>query len=260
MSECVYRLVDSHVHLDEIDNVEVGVQEAKQAGIVALIAVGQDYESNLKVLELSEKHNSFVYPALGLHPWNLGGIGTAGIDRILQLVEDNVERIVAIGEVGLDYEKRVRARADKDRQKGAFRDMLDLARRHKKPVSVHSRYSWKDSFDLVKGSIVEKAVFHWYTGFSSVLREIVAAGYFISATPAAEYHDEHRKAIKEAPLENLLLETDAPVRYGRETKYQSCPVDILRSLKAVAQVKGQEEAVVAEQTTVNAVNMFGLTI
>jgi TatD DNase family protein len=167
--------------------------------------------------------------------------------------------VVAIGEVGLDYHKRVRAVADKERQREAFKAMLDLARRYDKPVSVHSRYSWKDSFDLVKESAVEKAVFHWYTGFSNVLREIIAEGYFISATPAGEYHDEHRRAIKETPLESLLLETDSPVSYGRETRYESRPSDIIRSLKAVAQIKGLEESIVAQRTTSNAIRLFGLT-
>lgn len=259
MNTEVYRLVDSHAHLDEIEDIERAILDAKQVGVVALIAVGQDYESNLKVLELSEKYESFVYPALGLHPWSLGNMDAAQIALNLRLVEDNIERVVAIGEVGLDYHKRVRAVADKERQREAFKAMLDLARRYDKPVSVHSRYSWKDSFDLVKESAVEKAVFHWYTGFSNVLREIIAGGYFISATPAGEYHDEHRRAIKETPLESLLLETDSPVSYGRETRYESRPSDIIRSLKAVAQIKGLEESIVAQRTTSNAIRLFGLT-
>ncbi|MFC1848460.1 TatD family hydrolase [Chloroflexota bacterium] len=260
MSDEIYRLVDSHVHLDEIDDVDRAVKEAKDVGVMALVAVGQDYESNLKVIDLSEKYKSFVYPALGLHPWNLGDMTAAQIDRILRLVEDNIEGIVAIGEIGLDYHKRVKARADKDRQQEVFKEMLALARRYEKPVSVHSRYSWKDSFDLVKESGVAKAVFHWYTGFSSVLREIITEGYFISATPAAEYHDEHRRAIKETPLESLLLETDAPVHYGRETRYESRPADILRSLAAVAQLKGLEKGLVAGQATANTINVFGIPL
>lgn len=258
MSTEVYRLVDSHVHLDEVEDVERAIHEAKQVGVVALVAVGQDYESNLKVLELSGKHRAFVYPALGLHPWSLGEMGSAQIALNLRLVEENVERAAAIGEIGLDYHKEVKAMAGKERQKEAFKTMLDLARREDKPVSVHSRYAWKDCFDLVKESKVGKAVFHWYTGFSGVLREIIAEGYFISATPAGEYHDEHRRAIKEAPLENLLLETDSPVTYGRESKYESRPSDVIRALGAVAQLKGLEKEIVAEQTTVNAVRLFGL--
>ena len=258
MSREIYRIVDSHAHLDEIGDIERAIQEAKQVGVIALVAVGQHYESNLKVLELAEKHKAFVYAALGLHPYNLSNMGNAQIDLNLRLVEENIKKAVGIGEIGLDYDKRVTRAADKERQKEAFKAMLELARRYGKPVSVHSRYSWRDSFELVKEFGVKKAVFHWYTGFSSVLREIIAEGYFISATPAVEYHDEHRRAIKETPLENLLLETDSPVRYGREIKYESRPADIIRTLVAVARIKGVGENIVADVTTGNAVSLFGL--
>jgi TatD DNase family protein len=114
--------------------------------------------------------------------------------------------------------------------------------------------------NLVQDAGVEKAVFHWFTGFSSVLKEIVGGGYSISATPAAEYHEEHRRAIKEVPLPGLLLETDCPVTYGRATRYESQPADVLRSLQAVSQLKGISEITIAEQTTKNAIGFFSLDI
>ncbi len=258
-SDGSHRLVDSHAHLDEVEDVETAIREAQQAGVVAMVAVGQAHESNLKVLELAERHRGLVYPALGLHPCNLGSMSAREVDAVLRQVEESMGSLVAVGEIGLDYHKKVRAAADKERQQAAFRDVLGLARQHGKPVSVHSRYSWKDSFDLVKESGVTGAVFHWYTGSSSVLREIIAAGYFISATPASEYHDEHRQAIREIPLENLLLETDCPVWYGREAKYQSRPADIARSLRAVAEIKARDVATVADRTTRNAIELFGLS-
>jgi len=103
-------------------------------------------------------------------------------------------------------------------------------------------------------------VFHWYTGTSSVLRDIVSQGYFISATPAVEYHEEHRRAVKEIPLERMLLETDAPVVYGRgrEFEYESRPADVVRSLRGAAGLKGMSEAQLAEVTTENAMRFFGL--
>ena len=259
MGTKIFKLIDTHAHLDEVENLDKAVEEGRRAGLVAVIAVGQDYESNLKILDISEKHKHFVYPALGLHPWNLGKMDASKVDLTLHLIEDNIEKVVGIGEIGLDYDKRVIAAADKERQKEAFKTVLELARKYNKPVSVHARYSWKDSFDLVKESGVKRAVFHWYTGFSSVLREIIAEGYFISATPATEYHDEHRRAVRETPLENLLLETDCPVTYGRETKYQSRPADIVRSLRAVAQLKGMSEQTIADQTTQNALRFFGFS-
>jgi len=253
-----FKLIDTHAHLDEVEDLDKAIEEGKQAGLVAIIAVGQDYESNLKILNIAEKHKRFVFPALGLHPWSLGKMDASKVDLTLRQIEDNIKKTVGIGEIGLDYDKRVLASADKERQKEAFKSVLELAGRYDKPVSVHARYSWKDSFDLVKASGVKRAVFHWYTGFSSVLREIIAEGYFISATPAGEYHDEHRRAIRETPLQNLLLETDCPVTYGRETKYQARPSDVIRSLKAVAQIKGVSENVVADKTTENALRFFDL--
>ena len=195
---------------------------------------------------------------MGIHPWELGNLDNIQINETLKFIEDNTSQIVAIGEIGLDYDKRVIKKSTKELQKEIFRNLLDIAQRYKKPVSIHSRYSWKDCLDLAKSASIEKAVFHWFTGFSSVLREIIDAGYFISCTPAAEYHEEHRRAIKETPLDRLLLETDCPVVYGRETKYRSSPVDIIRSLKAAAALKGIGEDKLAEQTTSNAKGFFNI--
>ena len=107
---------------------------------------------------------------------------------------------------------------------------------------------------------VEKAVFHWYTGTSSVLRDIIAGGYYISVTPAVSYHEEHRRAVKETPLQQLLLETDSPVTYarGREGEFKATPADALRSLKGAAELKGLSETELAETTTRNAKRLFGI--
>jgi len=105
---------------------------------------------------------------------------------------------------------------------------------------------------------IKNVVFHWYTGLSSTLSQLLEAGYFISATPAAEYHDEHQRAIREAPTSQLMLETDCPVYYGRENRYRSLPSDVLRSLKAAATLKSIDEERLAEITTANARLYFGI--
>ena len=252
------KVIDTHAHLDEMENLEPALNKAKESGVVAAIAVGSNHRSNQKVMEICQKHPSFIYPALGLHPWELGNLEPPQIDHILKFIEQRVPDIIAIGEIGLDYDKRVTKVAPKELQKEVLKRILALAKEHEMPVSIHSRYAWKDCVELVKGAGIKKAVFHWFTGFSSVLRDILDAGHFISATPAAEYHTEHKRAIKETPLEKLLLETDCPVVYGRESKYRSEPTDILRSLRAVAALKGVDEVTIAEQTTRNATQLFGL--
>ena len=252
------KLIDTHAHLDELENLESALRKAEDANIEAIIAVGSNPKSNLKVLEICQRYPKLVYPALGLHPWELGDLDSAQIDSALKFIEERVAYIVAIGEIGLDYDKRVIKRVAKDRQKEVLKLLLNLAKRHNKPVTIHSRYAWKDCFDLVNDTGIKRAIFHWFTGFSSVLRDILDAGYFISCTPAAEYHEEHRRAIKETPIGQLLLETDCPVVYGRENRYRSQPSDIMRSLKAIASIKGASEAAIAQQTTHNARQIFNI--
>ena len=251
----MHRLIDTHAHLDEIENLEETLSQAKEAGLVAIIAVGSDLASNQKTLEIAGRYKGFVYPALGWHPWY---IKESEIKASLEFIREHIDKAVGIGEVGLDYHKKVRAIADKDLQKRMLRELLQIAKDHDKPALVHSRYAWRDVYDIVKEAGLEKAVFHWYTGTTRVLRDIVESGYYISITPAVEYHEEHRRAVKETPLEQLLLETDCPVVYarGRENEFKSSPADAVRSLKGAAALKGLSEAELAEVTAENAIRLF----
>jgi TatD DNase family protein len=252
----VHGLIDTHAHLDEIEQIDPVLETARKSGLAAILAVGQDLNSNLKTMELASLYPGFVYPAVGLHPWSIGNMDPYVLAENISYIRQNLPSAQALGEVGLDYDKRVLKTADKDLQKDVLRQLLEISVEFDKPVSFHSRYAWKDSLSLIKEVGVRRLVFHWYTGFSSTLAELVDAGYYISATPAAEYHDEHRRAVREAPLDRLMLETDCPVYYGRENRYQSQPSDVLRSLKAAAEIKGLNEQELAEQTTQNAQRLF----
>jgi TatD DNase family protein len=252
----MYQLVDTHAHLDEITDIENIIDTAKKAGLVTIVAVGSGLASNQKILQIAHLYEGFVQAALGWHPWY---IKESDIDANLEFIKANLTKAAAIGEVGLDYHKRVRTVADKDLQQKVLREILEIAREADKPALIHSRYAWRDALDLVIESGLEKAVFHWFTGPSSVLRDIITHGYYISATPAVEYHEEHKRAIKEVPLEQLLLETDSPVVYarGREGEFTSSPADVIRSLKGAAALKGVSEAEIAAVTTENARRVFG---
>jgi len=254
----VYRIIDTHAHLDELDDVDLMLDEARESGVAAVIAVGSDYGSNVKVMEISQRRPGLVYPALGLHPCELGNLLPVQVERNLRFIDEHLSVAVAVGEVGLDYDKRVLRLASRELQREVFGHLLRLAKKHGRPVSIHSRYAWKDALQMVRDAGVDKAVFHWFTGFSSVLKAIVEEGYCVSATPAAEYHEEHRRAVREVPLNRLLLETDCPVTYGREIRYMSRPADLRRSLRAAAELRQVDEALIAEQTTRNAIDVFSL--
>ena len=254
------QVFDTHAHLDQIEDVDVVLQRAQEAGLVGVVAVGIDTRSNEATLQLAERWPGLVHPALGLHPSELGGLDEAAIERELAFIDANMCKAVAVGEVGLDYHKRIRAESSKELQREVFQQVLSIARRHDVPALVHSRYAWTDALQDVETAGLRTAVFHWFTGFAGVLKGIMDAGFHISATPAAEYHEEHRRAVRAVSIERLLLETDAPVWYGREIRYQSSPLDILRSLDAVAEVRDEDVAEVARTTTQAALQLFRIGI
>lgn len=243
------RLIDSHAHLEGVPNLDIELDRARSNGLVAVIAVGSDEKSNKDMLRISRRYAKFVLPALGLHPSNL----REDFEGVAKFIEANIEECVAVGEVGLDFKYRT----PKELQIKAFDRVLDLAVRYDKPVIIHSRWAWEEAFEMTRDAGAKRAVFHWYGGPIRTLREILELGCYVSAAPSAEYNEPHRLALKEVPLDRLLLETDSPVKYRG---IASTPSDVLRSLRAVAQLKEADEREVAEVTTKNAIELFRLEL
>ena len=239
--------MDCHAHLEEIADLDEALNRAQRVGVAVVIAVGSDLESNRVVLEIGEKWRGFVYPALGLHPWDLDRDYVAA----LGFIKSNLDRGIALGEVGLDYRIDVSVKL----QREAFRAILSIASMSDKPVIVHARGAWKDAYSLVRRFRIERAVFHWYSGSLDLLRQILDDGYYVSATPAAAYSPRHGEAISATPLERILLETDSPVVYRG---IPAEPAHLVKALKAVARLKGVSPKEVAIQTTKNASQLFRL--
>jgi TatD DNase family protein len=244
------KLIDTHAHLDEIKDIKGALARAKEAGIRAVVGVGADLAGNEKILELAGQYPNFVFPALGLHPWRLN---KDNLQANFSLIERELPRCVALGEVGLDFA----IEAPQEQQEEVLQKLLAIASREKKPVLLHARRAWVRALDLLQSFQVERAVFHWYSGPAGVLKEIFELGFYISATPAAAYSERHRRAIKGAPLGRLLLETDAPEDYQGNP---SEPKDLFIALKAVSELKGQEPSAIADQTFSNAQDFFKLSL
>ena len=108
---------------------------------------------------------------------------------------------------------------------------------------------------MVKDSGVEKAVFHWYSGPLEILEKIIVDGYYVSATPALAYSPPHQAAMRAAPVERILVETDSPVEYqGRISE----PADLVTTLEELSRLKGMDVEEVRRITTSNAKRLFGI--
>jgi TatD DNase family protein len=248
-------LIDTHAHLESLKDLEGSLNRAKKAGLTTIIAMGVDYDSDLWVLNESVKYQNKplnIYQAIGIHPHNLN---TSKVESTLKLVEENIDKIIAIGEIGLDYwYKEVRKNPyKKNEQQEIFKVFLKLAKKNEKPVSIHSRGAWSDCVKLTIEAGIKKAVFHWFTGNLEILDNILNQGYYVSATPAINYSKQLREVVKYTPLENLLLETDSPVIFQGQT---SEPAHVAKVLSPIAQLKGIREEKVAIQTEKNAKALF----
>jgi len=249
-------VVDAHAHLDQVEELEESLERAGKLGVRIVLAVSANLESCKKTLGISEDHqdNPKVLPALGIHPWDLQA---ENIELALRFIEENLERAVGIGEVGLDYWLKGLKKNEelKFKQQMVFGRFIELGKQFHKPLLIHSRGAWEECLHMVRGQGVEKAVFHWFSGPLTVLRELLNGGYYISASPAAEYSVYHQEAIRHTPIERILLETDCPVKYREAV---SEPAHVVKSLQAVAKLKNLDVETVARVTTKNALEVLGL--
>ncbi len=239
-------MIDGHAHLNEIEAVEGALARAQEAGITGIVAVGMDVSSNLATLDLHRRFPHLVYPALGYHPWS---ITPEGIEENLAFIREHLPGCVALGEVGLDYQAKVKKRL----QQEVLAALLDLAGRDNKPVILHTRFSQQRALRMVKAAGIARAVFHWYSGPLDILQEILADGYFISATPALAYSPPHQAAIEAAPLDRILIETDCPVVYQEK---KSEPAHLVVTARELSRFKGIELSQVIAATTNNAKGFY----
>jgi TatD DNase family protein len=243
-----FPVIDTHVHLDELTDPEGAILEARKAGLIGLVAVGMDLKSNEKILAFSRLYPGFVFPAIGYHPWN---ISISGIRDNLDYLRQHLDQAIALGEMGLDYKTSV----PRELQDWIFKDLLELALEKQKPIILHCRLSHQPAFELIRKYALKKVVFHWYSGPPDILKELLLAGYLISATPALAYSSRHREAVAAAPLKQILIETDSPVAYQGET---ASPSQVLRTLTELSKIKGIAIEEAALKTTQNARDFFGL--
>ncbi len=244
--------IDTHCHIKR-EKSSVYIKNAEEENVRILINASEDLESSLEGVDLA-KENSNVFTCVGVHPLNVEGFDFSSMESFKSLVKE--EKVVAIGEIGLDY---YYSKENKDLQIKVFREFLKLAEEEKKPVVIHSREATMDTINILKEYNV-KGVIHCFSGSLEVAREYIKMGFYLGIGGVLTFKNSKlNNVVKEIPLEYIVLETDspflAPEPYrGKENESKYIPV----IAKSLASFKGVFVEEVETMTTKNALEMFGI--
>ena len=252
-------LIDTHCHLDfpEFDNDrDEVIQRAKNQGIDYIINIGSSLEGSRKSLELSRQYD-FIYATVGCHPHEADRFDSELQSALEQLSKK--DKVVAIGEVGLDYYKNY---SKVENQKALFISLVKLAKGSGLPLVIHNRQAQENTLKILKEAIPVKAVVHCFSGDENFLKECLGLGFFISFTCNITYKkaENLRALVKITPLDRLLLETDAPFLppEGFRGKRNE-PLYVKYLAQELARIKEVSVEEVAQITTDNAKRFFNLS-
>jgi len=257
-------IIDTHAHIDQFEDLSGVMSRAHEAGVSDIVAMSVDLDSMKKLLGIAGQYQQpKIHIGLGLHPGMVSGRGGPCVrpNLAFDFMRANIKQAVAVGETGLDYwYKWVRKdQGERQKQKDSFSFHLNLAREFDLPIVIHSRGAWQDCLGMVKESGVRRALFHWYSGPVDILDQILEAGFYVSTSPSVAYSLESRRAMAHAPLDRILVETDSPVHFkDGESSYMAEPKDVIRTWKALSQLKNLNEEDTLIQVNSNAKIFFGI--
>ena len=288
-------LIDTHAHINFNVFKKDGDKVIKRAldENIWVINVGAQYSTSRRAVEYAEKYKEGVYAMVGLHPshvykktkkedeWEKAEereFEEFDVDKYIKLLENS--KTVAVGEIGLDYYDNI-SEEEKDKQKQIFIEQVELAQQMNKPISLHCRKAYDDLIELLtmfsagcahcphsclsRQSEAEadapglKGVVHCFMGRWSQAEKLMEMGFYISFNGLITYARDYDKVIEKMSLDRIVLETDAPYLTPEPHREErNKPAYVKYVAEKIAEIKKIKFEQVAEQTTRNARELFGI--
>lgn len=248
------RVVDTHCHLDMLDEVEQVLARMRDAGVARCVTIGVDPASNETSVELARAHDD-VFATVGLHPHDARLRTDQIMARIRELATD--PKVVGIGEAGLDYHYDNSPRAQ---QRDVFAEQIRIAHDTDKALVIHSRDAWDDTFAiLAEQTVPARTVFHCFSGGPQEAERALEMGCMLSFSGVVTFKNANalRDAAALAPLDRIVIETDAPFLTPvphRGKKNEPSYVGLVAA--QIAQVKDLPVEQVFQATTHTATRLF----
>lgn len=257
--------IDSHCHLnfkdyneDELASVLSRTAEA-DVGLMITVGAGEQFEGNLQALALAQKYPQ-IFCTVGVHPHDAKIVDTAMIEKIREMATH--EKVVAIGEIGLDYHY---THSPKDTQERVLAQFIDLAREVNKPIAIHDRDAGDRTYDMIRasGTPGSRVMIHCYTGTMELARRYLDLGCILSFTGIVTFKKAGpvQDVVRMVPLERMLIETDSPYLAPEPHRgKRNEPAFVTHVAESIAKIKGVSLDDVARITTLNAKRFFSLPL
>ena len=246
-------MIDTHAHLDALDDPDAAVARARAAGVLRILTVGTDVAGCRRALELADAHDG-VYAILGIHPHAANDASAADVAEVQSLLAH--PKAVGTGETGLDW---FRDYAPREKQLSLFESMLDVARKTGKPAVIHTRAADDDTLAALRG-FDGRVVLHCFSS-PHLLEPALELGWYVSFAGNASFPKavDLRLAAREVPADRILAETDTPYLAPQPVRgKQNEPAFVMHTLTALAQARDEDPAELGRQIDANATACFSL--
>lgn len=267
-------LVDTHAHLnlpEYQDHLDEVIKRARKSGVTKTICVSSNLTDSKKSIELAQKYSGIIYAAIGLYPHQTAHYDTwkyrSEMKALEKLALAEKEKIVAIGECGLDYSEAPPNEKDrpKKEQLFLFREQIKLARKLKLPILIHSRDAFVDTVQIIKEISQNPApstkyllgIWHFYSAGKKGIEPVLKSGLYFGLDGNLTYDEGLQNVVKKIPLERIVLETDSPWLAPEPKRgSQNEPANVKIIAECLAKIKKVSFEKVSQITTENAQKIF----
>jgi len=249
-------MIDVHAHLEQPDydsdrDQVIEMCKQKLNAVITCCANPNDFKLTM---DMVDKNKNFIFATFSSHPIYVKEINEVQKKEFFDLIVKNKDKIVGIGETGLDY-FHVKENEWREKQKELFREHISLAKKLNKPIVIHSRDSIDDAVNILEQENTKNVLLHLF-GARHLVKKIIDNNWSISVGPIAQRSKTHKKIIRDMPIENIMLETDSPW-FGPEGKTND-PTAVIGVASRISEIKKITPEEVDKITTQNAIKFFDL--
>lgn len=251
----MYFNTHTHLNSDELyDKRDELIQHAIDNQVKNIVVAGYDLKSSYRAVEIAHEY-SFVYATVGISPNDCLNTTDEDLKEIEVLLQD--PRVVALGEIGLDY---YWDDVPRDKQKDIFIKQIEIAKKYNKPIVIHARDAYEDTYEILKQA-AHRGIMHCYSGSAQMAKQYIDIGFYISLAGPVTFKNAKvpKDVATQIGIDHLMIETDCPYLTPHPFRGKlNEPANVVYIAQEIAKLKNMEIEDVARITTFNAKKLFGI--